>query len=994
MLRQLRILPRIFLIFGLLNFPSNLFATTETFTNDFESIQTIFVDHCISCHGSEKQRGGLRLDHKTDAFRGGDSGKVLIPGKPDQSLIMTRITSQDPADQMPPKGKRLPPDKIQAIRSWLERGANWPENTKTGKESTWWAFEPLKAPRVPSVPEAWKSSVQNPIDSFVLAKLSEKGLHPSPEADRRTLIRRLSFDLLGLPPTLEETEAFIHDKSPKAYENLVDRFLDNPHYGERWARHWLDVVHYGDTHGYDKDQPRPNAWPYRDYLIRAFNSDKPYHRFVQEQIAGDVLFPGTTDGITALGFIAAGPWDFIGHAEVPETKTDGKIARHLDRDDMVSNTINTFLSLTVQCAQCHNHKFDPISQEDYYRLQAVFAAIDRTNRPFHSSAENAEKFAELTQQKEQWLSRKKEIEAKIARLAGPELARLDQEIAAADNPGTFKPEFGYHSNIESMQGTVKWVQIDLGKEITVDRLVLWGCHDNFNGIGAGFGFPIRFKIEVANNPDFKTGVITLEDRTAVDFPNPGIAPVTIKPRGITGRFVRLTATKLSPRENDFILALAEMEVYDSGNTNRARNAPIMALDSIEAPPRWRKSNLTDGIAAGKESSGKMEELLSKRSKLIASFAGSDILVDLQKSKTELARIDSLLAQVKPQGLVYAGGVHQGSGAFRGTGPDGGKPRPIFLLKRGDVTRPLGQMQPGTLSQLPGIPGSLDLPENHGEGTRRAALARWITDPRNPLPWRSIVNRIWQYHFGSAMAASANDFGKMGQPPTHPELLDYLASHFRDDGQSIKQLHRMIVTSFVYRQTSTGDGQREKIDSGNRYLWRMNRRKLEAEAIRDSVLVVAGKWNPALYGPPFQDFVVEHPEHSPHYEYHLANPDNPAYFRRSIYRFLARSKPQPFFTALDCADPSTQVDRRNETLSPLQALALYNDGFMLAMAKHLAARVEKAGSPEDQVSALIRLALGREPTEAERSVLGSYIRNHGLANASRIVLNMNEFVFVD
>ena len=287
----------------------------------------------------------------------------------------------------PPRAIRFPCPRSELFKRWIDQGADWPDGVDKSKvvdKFDWWSLKPLTRPEVPKivVHKNGVNEVAAPIDAFILAMLREKGLTPSLEADRRTLIRRLYFDLIGLPPSPEEMDAFVADPDPSAYAKLVEKLLESPHYGERWARHWLDVVHYGDTHGYDKDQPRPNAWPYRDYVVRAFNSDKRYSRFVEEQIAGDIFAPGTEDGLTATGFIAAGPWDLIGHAEVPESKIDGKIARNLDRDDMVTNTCNTFVSLTVQCARCHHHKFDPVMQEDYYRLQADFAALDRADRTY------------------------------------------------------------------------------------------------------------------------------------------------------------------------------------------------------------------------------------------------------------------------------------------------------------------------------------------------------------------------------------------------------------------------------------------------------------------------------------------------------------------------------------------------------------------------------------------------------------------------------------
>jgi hypothetical protein len=865
-----------------------------------------------------------------------------------------------------------------------------------GAEPVWWSLRPLEKPRLPKLSAEDAKWVRNPIDVFVIAKLREKGLKPSPEADARTLIRRLSFDLIGLPPTAEEVDAFVKEYASKpqaAFEALVDRLLASPHYGERWARHWLDVVHYGDTHGYDKDKPRPHAWPYRDYVIRAFNEDRAYARFVQEQIAGDVFFPGTADGIEALGFIAAGPWDFIGHAEVPESKIDGKIARHLDRDDMVANTMMTFASTTVQCAQCHNHKFDPITQEDYYSLQAVFAALDRADRTYFRDPAAAKKAAGIDARRQALRERKQAVDARVA-AANPQLAAVEKEIDALQKqPATGeRPEFGYHSAIAPKQDVVKWVQVDLGKPSAIDAIEFVGCHDTFANIGAGFGFPVRFKIEVSNDATFQKDVAVILDRTAADVPNPGVAPQRAK-AGRTARYIRVTATKLAPRQNDYIFALAELSILDANGKNLAAGAPVTALDSIEAPPRWRVSNLVDGYYYGKKQGTPLNQLREKRDALLAKIT-PDLRKELAVIATEQAQVEREAATLPAPGYVYSGMVFTGGGAFAGTGQSGGKPRPIHLLKRGDVKQPLQEVNAGTVSSVKELPARFNLPPGHAEGERRTALAKWLTEPKNPLTWRSLVNRVWRYHTGRGLVESPNDFGKMGQLPTHPELLDYLAFTFREQGGSIKKLHKLIVTSATYRQQSCADEAAEKIDAENAYYWRMNRRKLEAEAVRDSVLFVSGRLDPKLYGPAFQDFVIEKPEHSPHYQYHLSDPDDPRTHRRSIYRFLVRSQQQPFMTTLDCADPSMQVDKRNESLSALQALALLNNGFMLAMSKHFAERFANAGGVELQVTAAVRLALGREPSAAEREALTEYARKHGMANACRLILNLNEFVFVD
>jgi Protein of unknown function (DUF1553)/Protein of unknown function (DUF1549)/Planctomycete cytochrome C len=802
-------------------------------------IRPIFAARCLKCHGEKKQSGGLRLDTQAHAMRGSQGGPVIVAGKATESRLYQRITAPNDDQRMPLAGDRLSLAEVSAIKAWIDAGALWPEGDSreerlsdgANDQSRHWAWRPIKRPAIPQV----SSKIRNPIDSFIAARLAQAGLKMSPEADRRTLIRRLYFDLLGLPPTPERIRAFANDHDPRAYEKLVDETLRSPRYGERWARHWLDVVHYGDTHGYDKDKPRPNAWPYRDYVIRALNEDKPYVRFVEEQIAGDALYPGSRDSIIALGFISTGPWDFIGHAELPETKTDGKIARHLDRDDMVANTMGTFTSVTVHCAQCHNHKFDPISQEDYYSLQAVFSALDRADKMYFPDPAMTERFNQLDGRKREISERKRVIERDAAKNAGDAIVKLDALIAEAAK----KPD----------------------------------------GAGELAGFRLK-----------------------------------------------------------------RAQAVDAAMKQEAR----VERDAINA---------------------------------------------------ELAQLNEELSGFPKPEVVFAGTVYYGLGDFRGTGADGGKPRPIHLLARGQVTTPVREVGPGALSMFSFQPARFALPKDAPESDRRAALARWITDPQNPLTWRSIVNRVWQYHFGVGIVVTPNDFGRNGAAPSHPELLDYLASEFRDGGGSLKKLHKLIVMSAAYRQSSNsgvGNLRAEKVDANNILLWRQNRRKLEAEAVRDTVLAVTGKLDLTMGGPGWQDFVIERPEHSPHYEYGLADPDDKRTWRRSIYRFIVRSQTQPWMTALDCADPSMRVDRRNESISPLQALALLNNGFMVAQARHFAERLqkEKPNNLELQIERAHYLAFGRAPTPAERRRSVSFARSYGLPNLCRALLNLNEFTFAD
>ncbi|CAN5725185.1 DUF1553 domain-containing protein [soil metagenome] len=1024
------------LIPAILIFPCLLSAAPVDFVKE---IQPLFEKHCYACHGAEKQKNSYRLDLKKEAFTGGDDhAPNLRAGKSAESPLYRFVSGLDAEVQMPPKKKdgsgRLSEGETELLKRWIDEGAIWPEGVDVAKQVDrldWWSFQPLQKPAVPEV-QGSRVQVQNPIDAFITAKLVEKGLPHAQVADARTLIRRLYFDLTGLPPSPEEVASFVKatedwktkDKRQSStdsnfgspYEALVDQLLASPRYGERWARHWLDVVHYGETHGYDKDKPRNNAWPYRDYVIRAFNEDKPYARFIEEQIAGDALYPGTVDGTVALGFIAAGPWDLIGHAEVPETKTDGMIARHLDRDDMVQNAIGTLCSLTVQCAQCHYHKFDPISQEDYYSLQAVFAAVDRTNVPYYASDDLMKQAQGLDQKirvsKETLLA----LEKPWIEKAGMSYSDLTRRIEgastkAAQKLGNASPDFGYHSAIADQQNTTKWVQVDLGEHTSIDSVKLLPSYDDFNGIGGGFGFPLRFKIETSDDPAFKTGVTLLwrrHDETFMnDFRNPKLQAFTTKSAGddgIAGRYVRVTAVKLAPRKNDFIFALAEIQVLDIHGKNLALGKEVAALDSIEAPPRWRKANLTDGIAPVSTSEDEKEKLVADRETLLLTQTDTKGRAERIRLKTGLDRLEKEKAKLPPPSQVYAGAIHYGSGSFRGTGPDGGKPRVIRVLKRGDVKTPDKEVGPAAIQALSekwALPFPATSPAQ--ESTRRAALAHWISDPRNPLTWRSIVNRVWQYHFGQALVETGNDFGRMGAQPTHPALLDWLAATFRDDlNGSLKQLHKLIVMSATYRQSSAIESipadvvkSAQQSDADNHFLWRQNRRKLDAESLHDAILTVSGKLDLTMGGPSYQDFVVEKPEHSPHYQYHLHNPDDAKCWRRSIYRFIVRSQPQPFMTVMDCADPSMRVDKRNESLSPLQALAMMNNGLTVAMARHLAERAqqEASGLP-DQVVRAFCLALSRTPTAEETVGLIAYAQTNGLENTCRVLLNLNEFTFID
>jgi mono/diheme cytochrome c family protein len=970
-----------------------------------DTLATIFEQRCVSCHGAHEPKGGFSLTSRQTALAGGDSGPAIVPGQPDEGMLLGYISGDKP--EMPKSGAPLRADEVAAIRAWINDGARWPAEmtlVDKSKSGPWWSLGPLVRPAVPKVDTAW---VRTPIDAFVLAKHDELGLHHAPEADRRTLIRRLTFDLHGLPPLPDDVDAFVADDGVDAYEQLVDRLLASERYGERWGRYWLDIVHYGESHGYDKDKPRPNAWPYRDYVIRALNSDKPYSRFVLEQLAGDVLYPDDPQATIATGFVAAGPWDFVGHMELREGTVDKAIARSNDRDDMLMATMSTFVSLTVHCARCHDHKFDPIPQDDYYRLQAVFAGVDRGDRPYRDAESSRERELTLRARDEAAHDQTK-LEERIAALTGPEVARLDQrittvlsELAATADPlgrtddSPASPTNGYHSEISATAAVAKWVQVDLGASLPIEVIRLLPARPTDFADTPGFGFPLRFRIAISDDPTFvQQNVVVHESQQ--DFANPGDQSYSVNLPRLSARYVRVTADKLWPRSGDFVFALAEMQI-ESGARNVAAGAAVAALDSIEGG-RWGKQNLVDGFSSRhglpdlalpavaqvlRQREARQHELANlrtERAQRADELIPASVREELAAVRARLAELDEQLAALEKDPLVYA---------LKSI-----EPRPIHLLRRGDVKSPAELIQPGALGCVHGLARDFVLPNVQEEGSRRAALAHWIVDPANVLARRSIVNRVWQYHFGAGLVDTPNDFGRMGSQPSHPQLLDWLAVEFLEQGESLKKLHKLVVTSSVYRQASAEDADNARLDGANRFLWRQNRRRLDAEAVRDAALSVSGKLDLTMGGPAVRQFAFKD-DHSPIYDYARFDVDNPAACRRSVYRFIVRSVPDPLMDCLDCADPSLLTPRRNTTLTSLQALAMLNNALFVRQAEHFAARVQEAAhTPTGQIRAAYRLALARAPRADEMQLLLAYTAEHGLANTCRLIFNANEFVFVD
>jgi mono/diheme cytochrome c family protein len=970
-------------------------------------VMPVLQKHCLSCHGPTKQKSGLRLDRKAAALKGGSGhGPAIVAGKSAESPLVRFAAGLDDELVMPPNDdnvRTLSDAEVATLRAWVDAGAPWPEPSVTTDDdpTARWAFAPLTRPDAPAEPGTEYGPVRNPIDAFLAARLRAKGLKPAAEADRRTLIRRLTFDLTGLPPTPEEVEAFERDPAPHAYERLVDRLLASPHLGERFARLWLDVAHYGESHGFGMDRPRQNAWPYRDYLVAAFNADTPYARFVQEQIAADALFPNRPETTPALGFAAAGPFNQSALAEQVDGTDCKRIALNLDRDDMVASVASTFLSLTVHCARCHDHKFDPIPQADYYRLQAVFAGVGRAERTFDADPAVAARRKVLTLEQEA-LARNPELPP----VSADEARRLDDDrrawearvrhdlrgwtllnpsiLAAANGTTRVRQADGSYLATGSSPATETdtLTLADLPPGTTALRLELLpdpslpgkgpGRADNGNvhiteikafALDGGDPAPVALKDPTADfsQPDWEVAK-AFDGNASTGW---GIHPEEGKPHaavfalakpwdGGSSAVLRLVVEQQHGRRHT--LGRFRLWAYSRPDPSRFPALPSDALAALGVPESARTP-------------------------------AQKLLLSRHHRRLDL---DARLAALPKPGRVFA--IAGEFPAFRNYKPVS-EPVPIRVLRRGDLKQPLDPVSPGALSAVRATTAEFSLPDLKDEKARRAAFARWLTEGANPLTWRSAVNRVWQWHFGAGLVATPNDFGRHGARPSHPELLDWLAATLRDNG-SLKALHRLIVTSDAYRRSSVAAGTSD--DTDNRLLARMNLLRLDAEQLRDALLCISGRLDPAMGGPSAVQFVLNDPnkEVAPQIDYASFDPDTPASSRRGVYRFLFRNINDPLLEAFDAADPSLSTPRRNVTITPQQSLALWNNRFVLRQCEHLAARLEReAPDLPSRLDRAGRLAWGRPLDADEARVLRAHAERHGLASACRLIVNAHDFVFI-
>ena len=952
---------------------------------DFDQeIRPLLQDRCVECHGPKKNKADLRLDAKPHALKGGESGPAFVAGDPAKSLIFDRITTKDEDTKMPPKGEPLTPAQTEKVRQWIAEGAVWPENEADRSalrdpRLDHWSVQPVRQ----------DFGTGKSVDDFVSARLKLAGLRISPEADRRTLIRRLSFDLHGLPPSPERVEAFVRDDSPDAYAKLVDELLASPRYGERWARHWLDIAHYADTHGFERDQLRPNAWRYRDYVVASLNADKPYDRFIREQIAGDVISPADPEAIVATGFLAAGPWDFVGQVE---TKSDvlKRAARAGDLDDMVTQVMTSTMAVTMNCARCHDHKLDPIKQREYYGLWAVFAGVKREDR----HVDPGEK-ARYEREKAALDNRLVELRSAIARLSGEgfALASLLPEKSGIDrgNGEITKKEQHYLRDIRAnvLQKVAKapgvlGVFLPDGKaDIRLDdRTVLKGLPKTS---GHAWDTIANRPLEGQRSTKLDGIDYAAKGRTLLGLhANGGITFDLERIRRLSGlREVRLTGIVGFGASETAAETKADFTVFVDDQIKfqrlKLRKKETVLLD-VPVPADARTLTLVatdggDGIGSDLLFIGDPKlEPMAKESQLASADAQK-----LKSLRAEAKAADAAVRQLKAPAMVYAAAPQ--------------KEVPVIKVNRRGNPEDLGEeVTPtafGWARHAPASFGGNDRPE----GERRRALADWIVHPDNPLTRRVIVNRLWHHHFGQGIVTTPSDFGLGGDRPSHPELLDWLSQRLLEGGWRLKPVHRLIVMSAAYRQSSlTQDAKAAALDSSNRLLWRQNPRRLDAESLRDAVLASSGKLDLAMGGPGFKDFDYLE-AYAPIYNY--VSPDKPELWRRSVYRFVVRTTPHTFMSALDCPDPANLTPARNRTTTALQALALSNNEFMLRQARHLATRVENEGGPGVAgVDRAFALAFQRPPGESERQAAVALVNEQGLFALCRALLNANEFAYLD
>ncbi|MBI1372119.1 MAG: DUF1553 domain-containing protein [Phycisphaera sp.] len=933
---------------------------------DFKrGVQPVLEAHCIKCHMPGNAKGELSLATRADVLKGGEDGAAIQPGDADASHLIKMITpGADGKAKMPKKGDTLPADAIAKLRAWITSGAAWPDGVvvreRAKADRTWWSLQPLsdaEPPTTPGAPEAW---TRNPIDKFIYAKLAEQHLTPNAPADRRTLIRRVTYDLIGLPPTPEEVEAFVADKSPDAYAKLVDRLLASPHYGERWGRHWLDVARFGESNGFERNVIIDNLWPYRDYVIRSFNDDKPFDRFVREQLAGDVIDGDNVDVAVGTAFLVCGPYDNVGNQD-PVQKAQ---IRANTIDEIVRTTAEAFLGLTVGCARCHNHKFDPIMQADYYALCATFAGVYHGSRDVATPDElkqRAEALAPLN-------ARLKELDAAKAALDKSIAQNAKQREAEATARWTRPPVDRYGTEERFDAVDARYV-----------RLVAESRDDQPNA-RAGFGideFEVWTAGEATRNVALASNGAKAEgaSRVAPDF-----ADAYAAKNAIDGRF----GARWISTEPTLTITLADTQRVDRVVFSSDR---IHDLPKTHVKTRFVGDYHIDVSLDGKtwttvadSSDRKPPSAAHAKQRLRDATITPDEQKRLAKIAAEKRDVQAQIAKVPSPPSWWVG-------QFRAA------PGPFNIFVGGSPQRPGDAVHAASPSTLMDVAKPYTLDDKAPESQRRMALAEWIVADDNPLTPRVLANRLWHWHFGTGIQSTPSDFGYMGGRPTHPELLDWLARQLHASGWQLKPLHRLIVTSQTYRQSSAFRDDAAQVDSDARLLWRFPPRRLSGEEIRDSELAIAGKLDTRMGGPGFRLYEYQQDNVATYVPLDRFGPET---YRRAVYHQNARAQRVDVMTDFDCPDPAFAAPRRSATTTPLQALTMLNHNFTMDMAGALAERLQREAGKDaaSQVRRAFLLAFAREPSADEADAAQRLITQHGLRALCRALLNSNELIYIN
>ena len=998
----------------------------NAFADDLVSspAKSLLAHKCISCHSGDDAKGKLDLTSREKMIAGGESGPSIDANSPENSPIWLRVQK----DEMPPKHP-LSADEKRLLKNWVAGGAVWSGGAIDPLAVTsehragldWWSLQALRHVHIPKS----KSLVERrqPLDDFIAEKLEERNLKMSPEATRQVLIRRLSFNLLGLPPAPELVDQFVHDERPDSVERLVDELLASPHYGERWARHWLDVVRFGESNGFERDLPRPNAWPYRDWVISALNRDMPYDEFVRWQLAGDLLAPDNIEAIKAVGFLVAGAHDTV----VPVVDRMRAMMRQDELEDIVGTVSQTFLGLTVNCARCHDHKFDPITTREYYQIASALAGIDHGEREFTPP--------EVVRQLGAWQSRINELSKQLGDQETPIRESLLKERASANGHSVLTGRgptplaaWDFTKDLHDQVGDMHVKLVGPAQRSSEGLVVDGASFANSSPLTQDvFEKTLEVRVRLQTLQQSGGGAISLQtvDGHTFDAIVYGELESARWMPGSNG-FQRTLSYRATAEDHADKEPVVMTQVHQADGTITAyRNGqPYGSPFRKDATVKYEagKAQVIFGLRHGTDIGGNrtLKGVIASAKLYGKALTPEEVAVSADASNTfvteaeivsKLSREEQAIRVTRQNEMRQLRQLHA---SLTKRGPltvytaIATQSPPMKVHKRGSVASLGDEVEPAGLAAISGLNPQFELRPDAIESHRRRKLAEWITDSRNPLFARVMTNRIWHYHFGVGLVDSPNDLGFHAGMPSHPELLEWLSHEFGSRSQqpssgeagqvdserfSLKRMHRLLVSSATYRQSSKFNEGAAKVDSNNRLFWRMNPHRLEAEAVRDAMLSVSGELNTEVGGKGYTDVNSYFFKGTQFYD-----PIDPVGYvnnRRTLYRMGARGGRSPFLDNFDCPDPSTTTPRRSATVTPLQALSLLNHSFSLRMADRFADRLTvKSQSLDDQISIAFLLLYSRRPDEKESALSVDFITRRGLPAFCRALWNSSEYLFVD